>query len=192
MKQFIMRSIVVAALCGTMPASAVTYYFSGGGFADGATFSGSFEAQDLDLDGKIDTFATPGEVTAFSGLFSGNSVFPATSFGLSALLGGAATGLVWELDGLLGDTAGEGLNLRAPGNASFMVAALLPPCDGIAVCARIQSEVEQSIFDTSRQPLSISLTPPVIPEPASWAMMIGGFALAGGALRGRQARFVRL
>jgi hypothetical protein len=27
---------------------------------------------------------------------------------------------------------------------------------------------------------------PVVPEPASWAMMIGGFALAGGALRRRR------
>jgi hypothetical protein len=25
-----------------------------------------------------------------------------------------------------------------------------------------------------------------VPEPASWAMMIGGFALLGGALRGRR------
>jgi hypothetical protein len=27
--------------------------------------------------------------------------------------------------------------------------------------------------------------PSAIPEPATWAMMLGGFALAGGALRGR-------
>ena len=28
--------------------------------------------------------------------------------------------------------------------------------------------------------------PPAVPEPASWAMMVGGFALIGGALRARQ------
>jgi len=32
---------------------------------------------------------------------------------------------------------------------------------------------------------------PAIPEPASWAMMIGGFALAGGALRQRRKVAVR-
>jgi hypothetical protein len=29
-------------------------------------------------------------------------------------------------------------------------------------------------------------SPSAVPEPASWAMMIGGFALLGGALRGRR------
>ncbi|MGL4542836.1 MAG: PEPxxWA-CTERM sorting domain-containing protein, partial [Polymorphobacter sp.] len=29
-----------------------------------------------------------------------------------------------------------------------------------------------------------------VPEPASWAMLIGGFALVGGTLRRRRAAFV--
>lgn len=32
-----------------------------------------------------------------------------------------------------------------------------------------------------------SVTPGAVPEPAAWAMMIGGFALAGAAMRGRKA-----
>ena len=32
------------------------------------------------------------------------------------------------------------------------------------------------------------IDPPAVPEPASWALMIGGFALAGTALRRRAAR----
>ncbi len=35
------------------------------------------------------------------------------------------------------------------------------------------------------------LPPPAVPEPASWAMMILGFAFAGGALRRRQAARIR-
>jgi len=36
--------------------------------------------------------------------------------------------------------------------------------------------------------IKVTVTPDAsaVPEPASWAMMIGGFALAGGALRGRR------
>ncbi|HYZ48384.1 MAG TPA: PEPxxWA-CTERM sorting domain-containing protein, partial [Sphingomonas sp.] len=32
------------------------------------------------------------------------------------------------------------------------------------------------------------LAPPLVPEPASWALMVGGFGLAGMALRRRSAR----
>lgn len=35
------------------------------------------------------------------------------------------------------------------------------------------------------------IQPPAVPEPATWAMMIGGFGLVGGAMRrGRQTRIV--
>jgi len=32
----------------------------------------------------------------------------------------------------------------------------------------------------------ITITPPSVPEPASWAMMLGGFGLVGGAMRSRR------
>ena len=32
----------------------------------------------------------------------------------------------------------------------------------------------------------ITITPPSVPEPASWALMLGGFGLVGGALRSRR------
>lgn len=34
-------------------------------------------------------------------------------------------------------------------------------------------------------------SPPAVPEPASWAMMVGGFGLVGGAMRGRRRIAVR-
>jgi len=37
-------------------------------------------------------------------------------------------------------------------------------------------------------PLDTPPPPPGVPEPASWAMMIGGFALAGAAMRRRRVR----
>jgi len=36
--------------------------------------------------------------------------------------------------------------------------------------------------------LGAAAAAPVVPEPATWAMMIGGFALVGAAMRGRVAR----
>jgi hypothetical protein len=35
---------------------------------------------------------------------------------------------------------------------------------------------------------AINVGPPSVPEPASWALMLGGFALTGGALRGARRR----
>ena len=39
----------------------------------------------------------------------------------------------------------------------------------------------------SQNPFTLTSGNNAVPEPASWAMMIGGFALAGGAMRRRQA-----
>jgi hypothetical protein len=60
--------------------------------------------------------------------------------------------------------------------------------------------VLDSFFDAPAEPdivaqssrsepaLRMMMAPPPIPEPATWAMMIGGFALAGVALRARKVR----
>ncbi len=46
---------------------------------------------------------------------------------------------------------------------------------------------ELTLFRSLKQiSFTAAAPPPAIPEPASWAMMIGGFALAGGVLRSRK------
>jgi hypothetical protein len=45
-------------------------------------------------------------------------------------------------------------------------------------------------YETRNVALSVSVVPPsggVVPEPAAWALMIGGFGLAGSALRRRKS-----
>ncbi|MBN8830607.1 MAG: PEPxxWA-CTERM sorting domain-containing protein [Sphingomonadales bacterium] len=44
-----------------------------------------------------------------------------------------------------------------------------------------QAEIEE----LNRVPFVVS--PPAVPEPATWAMMIGGLALVGAAMRARRA-----
>lgn len=43
-----------------------------------------------------------------------------------------------------------------------------------------------TIFDVAGDNFTVDFAAGAVPEPASWAMMIGGFGLAGGALRGRR------
>jgi len=43
-----------------------------------------------------------------------------------------------------------------------------------------------SIAVGTGRPLSAGQTPAAVPEPASWAMMLGGFGLVGGAMRARR------
>ena len=83
-------------MMATSPASATIYTFTQGGFAEGATITGSFVGNDSDTNGQISAFA--GEVTDFNAVFSGNSVVGALTFDFADLFG-----LVYDLDGDIGD-----------------------------------------------------------------------------------------
>jgi hypothetical protein len=158
------------------PAAAATFLFSGGGFADGATFSGSFDADDLDDDGQISSFQ--GEVSAFSGFFSGNSLVGPLVFETDDLFG-----LVYDLDGLIGDGEEgdiEGLSAQH-GSGLFSVGpGPVGLCDGIEPCALVESLGD---FDESIQGLTITQA---IPEPATWALLLMGFGALGTITRRRR------
>lgn len=170
----VLTSLAALALLGATPASAATYVFSGGGFADGATFSGSFTGEDSDNDGQISSFT--GEVSAFSGIFSGNSYVTPLTFGLGDLMS-----LVWDLDAFLGDGIGgpsfEGL-WAENGTGYFMIGAgAYVACDGANPCAEV---TDGAGYDDSFAPLSVAIH---TPEPGTWAMMLAGFGMIGAALR---------
>jgi len=46
------------------------------------------------------------------------------------------------------------------------------------------NSISTNLQDTARWNVSAATTP--APEPASWAMMLGGFGMIGGALRARR------
>jgi hypothetical protein len=43
-----------------------------------------------------------------------------------------------------------------------------------------------STVQMSQTPISVFVPDNAVPEPATWAMMIGGFAIVGAAMRGRR------
>ena len=143
--------------------------FSEGGFSDGATVTGFFTGEDLDSDGQLSSF--DGEITDFSMHFSGNSLVAAFSLSFSDLFG-----LVYDLDGGdLGD--GTDLDIEGIGAFSFSGAYSAGPgpvalCDGSQICGVVAG-------------------PDVgVPEPATWAMLLLGFAAVGGAVRQRRGALV--
>ena len=181
------RSSVILSACAisvlsAVPAAAARFDFNQGGWSEGAVFTGSFFGQDLNHDGQISSF--DGEISNVFGDFSGNALVPATHLDVSDLFG-----LVYDLDGYLGDgTTGEleGLAFFWPSTFDVRYAVgtgPFVPCDGINICSFINGLTDQ---DTSVEGLKV--TRGAVPEPASWAMMLGGFGLIGGALRRKSVR----
>ena len=65
---------------------------------------------------------------------------------------------------------------------------LLPFVDGAGTYTLAFTEVDNQLFyNVGLDNLSVNDVAGTVPEPATWAMMIGGFGLAGAALRRRKA-----
>ncbi|MBU3078325.1 PEPxxWA-CTERM sorting domain-containing protein [Sphingomonas quercus] len=181
-KSFVALS--AAALLGAAtaaPAAVInfSYALSDGIGLAGAEGTGSFETSVDD-----GTFGL-GDVTAFSMTGTGFLVITQTdySFDLSNLLdvngalsGGALTDLSFSVSG----PAIWDFGFPFEGNFEFTVTGLGA------------GNVEGSLTSFGTQDLagdltaSVSGAPGSVPEPASWALMIVGFGVAGAALRGRR------
>ncbi|WP_017668446.1 PEPxxWA-CTERM sorting domain-containing protein [Sandarakinorhabdus sp. AAP62] len=145
------------------------YSFVQSGFDGGANVSGSFTGNDLNEDFQLNAFS--GEISNFTASFSGNALVAAWT---------STNGvLVFDLNGsdLLGDgqTGGiEGIAVNfggAPGDPSWVAGpGPFALCGTGNDCGRVQGPA-----------------PSAIPEPASWAMLIAGFGLAGAVQRRRRA-----
>jgi hypothetical protein len=82
------------------------FEFTQDGYAEGAVVTGTFVGTDLDADGQLSSF--DGELNGFAMNFSGNSLVPAFSMGIPALV----FALVYDLDG---GPLGDGLDLDIEG-----------------------------------------------------------------------------
>ena len=166
------------------------YDFSIGGFADNAVLSGSFSGDDVDGDGYIaGPPAGNSEIKSFSMNFTGNSVINPFSF--TAADANANSALVYSIGSTsFGPNAASTLNGFAfqAADQTFAVfgGSATGGCDGIGTCF--------SIFEggVSTQTASVGTIRQTggAPEPATWAMMILGFGIAGGALRRQRGAWV--
>ncbi|MBM6577628.1 PEP-CTERM sorting domain-containing protein [Microvirga sp. SRT01] len=142
---------------------------------------------------------------------SGDTTFPITGQ-VSADIGrnGVGSGTFTDIYQFIVDINGIGsgsfsTSLSGPGtnidftSATFngLVVTLTPTGDiefggrsGIAITA---GALNQLIINYTSDGLgsyggNLSFTPGAVPEPAAWALMIGGFGMVGGTLRRRRAR----
>lgn len=183
-------ALAVATALLSSAANAATFSFSQT-FSEGAIFSGSFEAEDLDNDNQIVSFT--GELMDFTATFSGNSLVPALTFDLAGLFG-----LVFDLDG--SPVLGNGVALGAEGLAvvdttgTFAISVgegpIVGACDGIGLCGSIADDIffGTTVFDTTIDQLLVSeLAPAPIPLPATGLLLIGALGLGVGAARRKRA-----
>ena len=162
---------VVAILLWCSTASALTWSIAQPGYADGAAISGSFTGVDGNLDGII--AASDGEVTAFSILFSGNSVVAQWTGALADL-----NGLVYEIGTpFLGDGDDPLESITVIVNAGFDGAFLNGETRGDLFGGRVGDG--GGSVDTSASKIAVTL----VPEPSS-ALLIA-IGLAGLGWRGR-------
>ncbi|MFN3371248.1 MAG: PEPxxWA-CTERM sorting domain-containing protein [Sphingomonadaceae bacterium] len=143
-----------------------SWSYSVGGWGGGGIVSGIFTGTDLDLDGQLSSFA--GEVTGFTMSYSSGSIEAPFSLSFADLYG-----LVYDLDGgSLGDgttLAVEGIGALGSGTGFIIGPGPYAVCGTGQTCGVIEGPAAGAI-----------------PEPMSWVMLIAGFGLVGGVLRGRQ------
>jgi len=193
----LIASMVASTLAFAAPAGATVRYFEFriDGFTDGATVTGSFAGEDADADGTLEQFAAQGyfELSSFSAHFSGNSLVDAHDWTLSDL---GLSGLIYAFGpalngtgghfGVEGVTAYDGSLLLLGGQASLPGA-----CTGTNTCysiGLIDNGLVTLDSTTSFAFVTEVAAPPGVPEPESWALMLGGFGLIGTTLRNRRTK----
>ncbi|BAK65183.1 hypothetical protein SLG_05080 [Sphingobium sp. SYK-6] len=122
----------------------------------------------------------------------GGTPFFSIDGGETALLGGAfSTGANWG-DGQQASHWKEGLGIMDPtaakGEMGVLRALDLAMFDALGWNLSVDALADPDLRITT----AAMFGPSAVPEPASWAMMIGGFALIGASLRRRTVRFGKM
>lgn len=161
--KYLTRSLLagVAAIALTAPASAVTYFFS---YAGTDTASWQLPASPVPDVVFSDAF----RINAVNMIVNGNPVTALQEYYLGGNGGGVCAGFACGILDLYGPQLFSG-TLAAP---TFLLGSF----------------DMTNAFGTPAGTLRISVgdEPPVIPEPATWAMMIAGFGLVGASIRRRR------
>lgn len=202
MKKLAFAAAAVALLAPAAANAAIVFVFSGGASAPTPGFT------------VINTFNTAGEQGQVGGsgfLFldppaNGNGAPPASADGstyLSVLGGGnasiALTGSVSKIQFDWGSIdAYNTLTLTTTGGGSVIVPGsnFINPANGnqgdnatngvFSIYATAGEKFTNISFASSQNSFELDNLAVGVPEPAAWAMMLGGFGLMGGAMRRRR------
>lgn len=159
----ILRLTGLVLAVATTPAMAGSWSFHQGAYSGGGSFGGHFAGADGNGDGWLSSF--DGEVSAFQGDFTGDTLVGNLHFGLGDLYG-----LTYRLDGgPLGDDAdapGEGLMVGIGEDIALL--------SGMGAAGLPGAFVVDAIGQSSTL-LPITVT--AVPEPASALLLLGGLAL---------------
>jgi hypothetical protein len=156
------KAAIIGLSMVPLQAHATTYLFTQAGYSAGAIANGSFIGNDLNNDGIINSLA--GEVSNFSLSFSGNSIVNAFTLDASSLIGLYYGPTAFSI---ITSSVPQFLLNSGPGGSCTPVCSVVIAPSGIDFAAQ-----------------SPSVT--AVPEAATWALMIAGFAAVGVALRRRK------
>lgn len=174
--------VAVSAIAMAVPAQAAKVYNVSAVYASTATYNGTV------------TFADDYQsMLATSGTLKG---YAEGSFNFSSLADSSVVNWVWP--------SGNNGNVNYSGDpakfATFLMTGVEPGFGSFVVFSALTSGAPALSFSDSAYANSInyndalvsgSVTLANVPEPASWALMIGGFGLAGAAMRRRRSVTVR-
>lgn len=168
---------------GIARATPIDYHFTQTDFGGGRV-SGTFTGEDLDGDGQLSS--AHGEISSFTMEFTGNGQVGAFTLGFSAL-----AGLVYDLDGFIGDggpLAKEGLSAGSSAFKYLVGASATFQCaNGIVGCVQDLSSGNDSFSSAlvTVTRLKKKLPTPV-PEPLG--LLLLGTGLLGISWREKRAR----
>lgn len=167
--------ITTLLLTISLSSNAAIYTFIQEGFSEGAYISGSFTAEDLNLNGEYSSLN--GEITDFYLEFSGNSFIPVFTASFNELFG-----LSYEFNN--GAFLGDDENITAEGLSvdgisadisafieySAGLATSIGSCDGVDICASIIYDSSAGFFeDVSTEAIIVNpvVEPTAVPIPAT-------------------------
>ena len=166
-----MAMLASLTLTGTL-AHAGTYTFTQGGYENGASIVGYFNAQDLNHDGKI----LSNEVSGFYAEAVGGYMH-------GIYFQNSRRGQVWLSydigSHILGDGAGEGMDAYSPVYFNWI---------GNANGGAVYDTLGGGSYLIGRTNELIQVTDPVaVPEPETWGMLLAGMALVSLMVRRKKS-----